>query len=261
MIRFLSVRANFLLHLCTLAVAALVAVAPDLASATPITYSYSATVSSIGNTSDPAVASALAALGPNALISGTFAYDSSSPFTGTGSGGVSIYGNAAGTTASFSSLTGSVTGISFSDPRGFVTVGHDEPLGSIASTDSVQFYADTETTSGTHNFSSFSLGSAQVVDLRMFWYVGLPGITSDFLTDQSLPGAPPSLVGRLALDLGSTTSPGFISTNAVFFDNLVVVAQPVPEPDTVALMLAGLALLGLNARRRNAGVASTASRG
>jgi len=229
---------------------------PPAALAAPVTYNFTTAggPAAVGDLTNPAVASALAALGLNPVISGSFVYDPASPLTGTGTGGVAIYGNAAAIAPSFSALVGTVAGHGFSDPKGFVTVGHNAPFGAIASTDSIEYYADSPLTSSVvHNFNSFALGTASVVNIRMFWFQGLPGISSGFLSDQSMPAAPPTLIGRLALDLDTSTNPALTSTSWVFFDGLTVMAAPVPEPGTYALLLAGLGMMVLVARRRRIG--------
>jgi len=235
-------------NLLALAAAALLPWVPAAVSATPVVYTFTTSAGVFGNADAPSQA-VIAALGPNAFVSGSFIYDAGSPATGTANGGLTIYGNAAGTTASYSGLSGSVGGFGFSDPRGFVLVGDNKPLGSLTSTDSVQYYADSFTVGGTHNFAGPTLGGVQIVNMRLFWD-GAIGGAGDFLSNQSLPGAPPSFAGLLALDLISPGNPNTISTEAVFFNNLMVQAAPVPEPQTYALMLAGLALLGVAAARK-----------
>ena len=116
---------------------ALLLCAPAVVSAAPVSYTFTTSAGAHGNADAPSAA-VIAALGPSAVVSGTFIYDASSPATGTGSGGVTIYGNAAGTTASFASLVGSVNGISFSDPRGFVIVGNNTSFSSLTNVDLVE---------------------------------------------------------------------------------------------------------------------------
>lgn len=213
------------------------------ASAAPVTFSFTASGPAFGNP-DAASQNFIAALGANPVVSGTFVYDSTSPFVSNGSNGVAIYGFAANITSSFASLTGSGPGFSFSDPRGFVTVGNNIPFGAGTS-DVVEYYADNEVIGGggALNFSRFTLGGTQIVDMRMFW-------SGDFLSNQDLPAAPPTFAGTLAFDIaapaGSTSNT--ISNEAVFFTQLVV--TPVPEPQTLALFLAGLGLMGWSFRRR-----------
>jgi hypothetical protein len=92
-----------------------------------------------------------------------------------------------------------------------------------------------------------------LVNARLRWHVeilnGDPGNPA-LLFDQSLPDVlpPPDwpVLGLLILDFASSSGP---NVGAVFtLENLAVTA--VPEPETYALLLAGLALLGFAARRR-----------
>lgn len=221
------------------------------AQATPVTYNFSTGIG-FTNPGDSVALNALSALGFSATVSGSFMYDAASPATGTGTGGVTIYGNAAGTSPSFFGLSGSAGGFSFSDPRGFVTVGNNtQPFGfPITLVDQIQYYADSALTSGPHNFAGFNIGGSNVVNLRMFWSTGLPGIPADFITNQSLPGTPPGMQGRLALDLGVSGDPNVLSQHWIFFDNLSVSAAEVSEPRPLLLVLAGLGLIAFSLRRK-----------
>ena len=227
------------------AVVMLVQAGVNIAAAAPVNYSFSTGANPFSNT-----ATLLSAFSPSDFVSGTFTYDASSPATGTGTGGVTIYGNAFGSTASFKTLSGSVGGHNFSDPRGFVTVGDDKPFGSLPAADSVQYYADSQLSGGTHNLSGFDIGGYTLANVRMFWFEGLFG-TPDFLSNQNLPSAPQQFQGRLALDFFLTGSPTFPQSNFVFFDGLIVTqVNAVPEPESYAMLLAGLGLLGFVIRRR-----------
>ena len=87
----------------------------------------------------------------------------------------------------------------------------------------------------------------------MFWIEGaqMPNLVPEFLPNQNLPGVLPAFQGRLALDFVATGDPNGPQYYA-FFDGLTVAqVAAVPEPDTYAIMLAGLGLLGVIARRRN----------
>lgn len=210
------------------------------AQAAPVLYNFTTSVG-FANPSDSIAVNALAALGPNATVSGSFWYDSASPAVGTGNGGVTIYGNAANVVPSYFGLSGTAGSFSFTDPRGFVTVGNNPDI--------IQLYSDSALFGGTHNFAGFSLGGVGVVNLRMVWAVGMPGVT-DFLPNQNLPGILPAFAGSLALDLGVTNSATLISEHAITFSNLVVRAAEVPEPQTLVLTLAGLGLVALTLRRK-----------
>jgi hypothetical protein len=86
----------------------------------------------------------------------------------------------------------------------------------------------------------------------MFWIEGdsTPELIPDFNSDQSLPGLLPTFHGRLALDFVVTGDPTGPQSD-VFFDYLsVTTTAAVPEPETYAMLLAGLGLLGFAARRR-----------
>ena len=84
---------------------------------------------------------------------------------------------------------------------------------------------------------------------RMFWIEGnaSPDLIPDFLTDQNLPNPLPTFHGRLSLDFVETGNASGPQSD-VFFDSLSVNA--VPEPETYALLLTELGLLGFMARRR-----------
>jgi hypothetical protein len=72
----------------------------------------------------------------------------------------------------------------------------------------------------------------------------------DFLDNQSLPTVLPAFSGRLWLEFQNIANPSAVGF--VFFNNLQVhpTLAPIPEPETYAMLLAGLALFGFIAHRR-----------
>lgn len=231
------------------------------AFAAPTTYTFSTTASAFGlNTS------LLSQLG-TFNVHGSFQYDAAGDYFGNSGAlgflpGYSIYGAPVGGVQSFSHLNGAVGAHSFSDPRGSVVVANNNPF--YYGTDYVQLSADTGIKANTNTYptnyprqlAGFTLGQYTLIDVRLFWMTGIAGVT-DFLNNSQLPSALPGLTGRLALDFVRTDDPhntanvNFYS-NSVFFDGLTVHAAPVPEPETYAMLLAGLGLMGAVARRRKA---------
>jgi hypothetical protein len=192
-----------------------------------------------------------------AIVQGSFVYDASVPQTVTGGDGSAIYG---GNPSSFSALTGTVDGYSFSDLRGFTQVGNEKFAltdfsASPPVTTMVDFLGLTAepglASPNPHNISGFDVGGYTLVNVRMFWFEGgyMPELVPDLTDNQALPAALPSFHGRLALDFVPTgnTNLSYVPAS-VFFDGLTV--TPVPEPETYAMLLAGLGMLGFVARRR-----------
>ncbi len=218
------------------------------AYATPMAYSFSTGSSPYGT-------NAIASLFDNgASVSGTFSYDSQSPYIGPTTNGSSYGGHSltSGNPASFSSIFGTVSGMTFSDPRGVAVVGNDNA--SMQGNDFFQLSSDpTLTSTSTHNFSGFMLGGYRLVNARLFWIEGqaAPNLIGDFLQDDSLLTAPPAFNGRLGLDFIDTAVNPNVVAGYVFFDGLrVSPATQVSEPQTLAMLLTGLGLLALRPRRR-----------
>jgi hypothetical protein len=106
---------------------------------------------------------------------------------------------------------------------------------------------------GNHNITGFSIDGFTLWNMRIFW--GEFTLGTDFLNDQSLLSELPTGPARLSLDFIPFGSGPTTPTTFVFYDNVLVTAA-VPEPETYALLLAGLGLLGFEMkRRRKAGVA------
>lgn len=238
--------------------------------AQPVTYSFStgvaapfgAAFSTAGapiTSEHVTTAAGLAALFQGSSVNGTFQYDASIPaFSTNGDGSVVYAGNPNSSFMGFAATVagGSLPGFSFSDPRGFTLVGNDTqlipvPPGSLPNprVDIFQMFADTQLTSGTHNISGFSLNGFNLYNARLFWIESqtTPELIPDLFSSSALPSAPPAMHGRMALDfiIGTDTSRQY----SVFYDSLAV-AAPIPEPETYALLLAGLALLGFHGGRR-----------
>lgn len=213
----------------------------------PVTYSFSTSLSPSGTSS------IVSLFNSDAVVSGTFTYDSEAPSVGDIGTGISYGGHNpnSGNLASFSDLLGEVSGMNFSDPRGVVIVGNDRPT-ATANLDSLALSADPSLTStSVHNFNGFTIGEYSLVNVRLFWLEGqeVPDLISDFLNNETLPAALPAFNGRLALDFIRTGTPTTLA-GYVFFDGLIVSATPVSEPETLALLLSGLGSLAFFSRRR-----------
>jgi hypothetical protein len=234
-----------------------VAFASAPAMAAPVSYSF---VTSNGPLGSPEISGLL---GSSAYVVGTFKYDASAPATGTaleyGYGSAVAYGRPY---FSYFDISGSVSGLNFSDPWGSSVVGNDmtDYPGRPAGQDWLGLNADRGPNAGAnvrdpsapYDFRGFSIGGYTLVNMRMFWFEGINGLP-DFLTTTALPAELPKLHARLALDFVRTDDPTNLAnapyySNGVFFDGIQV--TPVPEPETYAMMLAGLGLLGVAARRR-----------
>jgi hypothetical protein len=218
------------------AAALILQTAAGVADAAPVTYSFSTGANPFGS---PGIAELFFGSGP---VSGTFEYDPLSPFTNSTPTGASVYGIQSISPqfpSSFANLSGTVAGFSFSDARGTTLVGNENLAPGL---DILQL--NTQSTTPT---VGFSIGGYTLQNVRMFWIEGqqTPGTVPDFLADQSLPGVLPGFQGRLAFDFVPT---GGGAQSFVFYDGLTV--TPVPEPETYAMLMAGLGLLAFTARRR-----------
>lgn len=221
------------------------------AMSAPVTYSFSTSESPFGTSPIASLFSS------DAVVSGTFNYDSQAPFIQDVGTGLSYGGHTPGPgkAASFSELFGAVAGMTFSDERGVAIVGNDRPPGLL---DSLALSADPSLTSTSpHNLIGFTIGGFTLVNVRLFWLENqmVPGLISDFLDDETLPAALPTFNGRLALDFIQTGTSPTSPAGFVFFDGLTVTAAtPVSEPETFALLLSGLGSLAFCTRRRRLSV-------
>lgn len=231
-----------------------------------------------------ATANSIATFLSGSSVSGSLVYDASSPVTNIGAvlnGHGDIYGallQPDGTIhSSFSALSASVNGasagaFSFSDPRGITIVGNDASPGSClpvppanSCTPPLVDLFQLQAESNTHNIVPFSItvgGSTySLVNARFMWQEGAliaPNTQiPDFLTSNALLATPPSFHGTLSLDFVNAANPAGTQYFA-FYDGLSVAAA-VPEPQTYALFITGILLLGFTARVRNRHSAFAAS--
>lgn len=170
-----------------------------------------------------------AAFDPQARVNGQFLFDAATAATGTASNGGTLY------SGSFTGLSGSVQGLGFADSIGYSAVGNDLPA--FGNNDWFQFGANASGV-GAQDLTGFALSGYKLVNVRLFWIEGQPGIPDFISGGQALLAAPPSMQGRLALDFvpaSATTGP----LSWVFFDGLTVTA--VPEPASAWLLALGIA--------------------
>lgn len=202
---------------------------------------------------------------------GSFLWDSAGSFVQTNPDGSSAYAgftspSITGLTPSVSGLSASIGGFAFSDPVGSTSVWNDKTppgfFGTAANSDALILAFDPPAINGgtfTRNLSGFDVDGWHLISARMLWIEGLDmtfeanspgtGPIADFLSDQSLPGTLPAFSGRLWLEFQNNADPSQFSF--VFYNNLQVhPTAPIPEPETYAMLLAGLGLLGFEIRRR-----------
>jgi hypothetical protein len=227
-----------------------------VAVAAPVQYSFTTSSSIFG--SGP-----VSSFQPGSFVSGSFTYDAAAlavvPEPST-DGSTSYRGftpqSVTGLVSSITSLSGSVSGLSFFDVSGSTVLGnHIIPAFSSVTTpvDFLTLVADPSAGSPSpSNLTGFSIDGFTLVNVRLFWLEGqaVPEVIPDFLNDNSLPGTLPSIHGMLSLDFAASSNLSGPRMNVSFHGLSVSPVTPVPEPETYAMLLAGLALLGCEARRR-----------
>ena len=225
------------------------------AVAAPVSYTF---------TTGPASFSPLPSLFATS-ISGSFVYDSAAPLltTATNANFTNAFVYASTTpsgTFPYSGMTATIAGgglivpLTISDPRGSSTVSNDgfvSPPGTPQQ-DFMSLDADPFGPTGNHNISGFSVDGYTLWNMRMFW--GEFTLGSDFLNNQDLPSTLPDGPARLALDFIPVGSEPTTPTTFVFYDNVTVTPTiaAIPEPETYAMLLAGLGVMAWLARRRRA---------
>lgn len=231
-----------------------------LAFAAPTTYTFTT------GTGDAGIDNAVRdLLGTTATVSGHFTYDPQATLLGNsadlGFGDTSSIYLGTAPTLAFSGLSGSVSGFSFSDPFGTVSVANDQPASVDAPLDYIHIAADpfpkanSETTPSDYprQLSTFEVGGYRLDNVRFFWLYGADG-ADDFLNSANLPGQLPSHEGILALDFvrvddphNQANEPYF--SNSIFFQSLLVQPAAVPEPSQLLLGALGMSLVMLQIGR------------
>ena len=251
-------------------------VASVVALAAPVSYSFTTGMTAYqGAVSGFAPGTPLPPLPLFGGVSGTFSWESAGSFVQINADGSSGY--AGFTSPAITGLTPSISGLSatfpampgheFSDPQGSTSVYNDNAnnfFGSSIVGDALILAFDPPSFTGnqfSRNLSGGDIGPWHLYSARMLWIEGVVAKTDefaspnlgvpigDFLSDQALPGALPAFEGRLWLEFQNTLDQSQVLF--VFYNNLL--AQPrgaaIPEPETYALLLAALGLLGFQLRR------------
>lgn len=243
--------------LCT---ALLALAAPSIAA--PVQYTFS-TGEVLGGR--PELTSLLSGL----TVSGAFTYDAATPFFAQSGDlgfepGYAIYATSGNVIQSFYGISGSVGSHQFSDivgstsirngNNGAVPTGNQFDVVALDAEPTPKVGANTQPSDYQRNLNGFTLGDYTLTNIRLYWYGGLAS-PFNILADSSLPATLPGFEGRLAFDFYRTNDPTNTanipySSNTVTFSGLKVQVAAVPEADTSLMMVVGLGVLGLAARRR-----------
>lgn len=250
--------------LCT---ALLSCLTPALAAPVSYTFSTSAPISG------PAE---LTGLLSGLSVSGVFTYNAATPFLGLSGDlgfepGYSTYATNGTLTQAVLGLAGSVGGHQFSDIAGTASIRNANTgtpsatlldIISLTSDPTLKAGANTPPSDYARQLQGFTLGGYTLNNVRLYWIGGITGGAFNFLGDSSLPAELPTFQGRLAFDFVRTDDPTNIAnvpyySNTVTFGGLSVQATAVPEVDTQLMVLIGLGMVGIAARRRQARALAT----
>lgn len=193
-------------------------------------------------------------------VTGSFYYDADAPVSFTVP---PSFGSNVGSTvhdAALTNLTGSINGLTFFDGIGSAHIGDETfatalppPLPPNPPGDFLQLTG--LTTDRVNDFVGGSVNGSPLTNARLFWIEGqpYPDVVPDFISGPGLIGALPGFAGRMALDFNVAGS-----TVTLFRDNLIVTRAPiaVSEPESLVILLVGLAALAARRRRASAAAAS-----
>ncbi len=141
-------------------------------------------------------------------------------------------------------------------PQGFLTAPFSKPIGNFIAGSAGQTFLDHYT----FNLSSASAFNAIVTQFDLGSMFGITSLGVNLFTGGGAPvqsgfslgaiglvSAPSIVAGTYDLRVNGTLTG---SAGGTYGGTMSAVAAPVPEPETYAMMLAGLGLMGFMARRR-----------